>query len=189
MDGLGAHDFFQWVQELVPNPGLETFKLHAFASTFRSEHTNIPMSRFIINLGRVHGNTLKHFIVNEAQLTLRDIECLCSMFPELESLVCAVASPDIQSIKDAVAGVKHLQTLRLQVQWIPKVWTSSEYIFTIQDATKFMLRTEDSQLRAIAIGPTLYTGKWVFEKSEDEKNPNRLKFQVLSDVAEDRWQT
>ena len=92
MDGLGLHNLFQWVQELVPNPGLETFKLHAF--TFRLGHTDIP-SMFIINLGRVHGNTLKHFIVGEAQLTLRDIACLCSMFPKLESLVCAVASPDI----------------------------------------------------------------------------------------------
>lgn len=94
MDSLGPNNFFQWVQELVPNPGLETFKLHAF--TFRLGHTNIPRM-FIINLGRVHGNTLKHFIVGEAQLTLRDIECLCSMFPNLETLVCAVASPDIVS--------------------------------------------------------------------------------------------
>jgi len=92
MDSLGPHNFFQWVRELVPNPGLETFKLHAF--TFRLGHTSIPRM-FIIDLARVHGDTLKHFMVGEAQLTLKDIECLCSMFPKLESLVCAVASPDI----------------------------------------------------------------------------------------------
>ena len=97
MDSLDPHDFFQWVQDLVPNPGLETFKLHVF--TLRLEHT-IPR-KFIINLGRVHGNTLKHFIVGEAQLTLGDIECLCFMFPKLESLVCTVAGPDIVSCPDA----------------------------------------------------------------------------------------
>jgi hypothetical protein len=87
-------NFFQWVQELVPKPGLENFKLHTF--TFHLGQTNIPRM-FIINMARVHGATLKHFIVGEAELTLTDIECLCSMFPKLQSLVCAVASPDIVS--------------------------------------------------------------------------------------------
>jgi hypothetical protein len=94
MDNLGPTNFFQWVRGLVPLPGLETFKLHAF--TFRLGHTNIPRM-FIIDLARVHRDTLKHFIVGEAQLTLNDIGCLCTMFPKLESLVCAVASPDIVS--------------------------------------------------------------------------------------------
>ena len=66
-----------------------------------------------------------------------------------------------QSIKDAVASAKHLQTLRLHVHWIPKVWSSSEYVFTVEEATKFMLRTEDSQLRAIAIGGALYTVRFL----------------------------
>jgi hypothetical protein len=87
-------NFYQWIRDLVPHPGLVNFKLHTF--TFHLWHTTIPRM-FIINLARVHGDTLKHFIVGEAQLTLRDIECLCSMFPKLESLVCAVASPDIVS--------------------------------------------------------------------------------------------
>jgi hypothetical protein len=94
IDNLDPTNFFQWVRELVPLPGLETFKLHTF--TFRLEHTNIPLM-FIIDLARVHRDTLRHFIVGEAQLTLRGVECLCTMFPKLETLVCAVASPDIVS--------------------------------------------------------------------------------------------
>ena len=94
MDSLGPHNFFAWIRELVPIPGLERFTLHAF--TFRLAHTNIPRV-FILDLARIHGDTLKHFIVGEAQLTLSDIECLCSKFPRLESLVCSVASPDIVS--------------------------------------------------------------------------------------------
>lgn len=181
-------NFFQWVRELVPNPGLETFKLHAF--TVGLGLTNIPRM-FIINLARVHENTLKHFIVGEAQLTLKDIECLCSMFPKLESLVCAVDSPDIGSIKDVVASAKNLQTLRLHVQWIPYLWDSADFKFTVEQATEFMLRTEDSQLRAITIGAVSYTGKWVLaeSESEDQNKASMLKFQVSSDVAEDRWQT
>lgn len=100
MDSLNPNSFFQWIRELVPKPGLETFKLHAF--TFRPGDTNIPRM-FIIDLARVHGDTLRHFIVGEAQLTLSDIECLCSMFPKLESLVCAVASPDIVSRRDEIS--------------------------------------------------------------------------------------
>jgi hypothetical protein len=97
VDSLNPSSFFRWIRELVPKPGLETLKLHAFTS--RLGDTNIPRM-FIIDLARVHGDTLKHFIVGEAQLTLSDIECLCSMFSKLESLVCAVASPDIVSRKD-----------------------------------------------------------------------------------------
>lgn len=52
---------------------------------------------FIIDLARVHGETLKCFVVGEAQFTLNDIECLCSMLPNLETLVCSVTRADIVS--------------------------------------------------------------------------------------------
>jgi len=71
-----------------------------------------------------------------------------------------------------------------------------------------MLRTEDSRLRAIAVGPSFYTvrsfvffeicevldaiftfkGKWTLQEPGEKDKGSVLKFQVLSDAAEDRWQ-
>ncbi|RDB25218.1 hypothetical protein Hypma_007471 [Hypsizygus marmoreus] len=185
IDSFGPQKLWSWIRELVPMPGLETLKLHAF--TINAGHMSVPRM-FILDLARIHGNTLKHFMVGEAQLTLKDVECLCSKFPNLETLVCSVASPDVESIVAAISGAKHLKTLKLQVQWIPKYPSMVTSTFTLQHAEDLMLRREGSQLRVIAVGPTLYTGKWVLEEREDEQE-SILKFQVSSDVTEDRWQT
>lgn len=56
-------------------------------------HISMPRL-FILDMAEIHGQTLKHFMVGEAQLTLNDIECLCTKFPRLETLVCSGASPD-----------------------------------------------------------------------------------------------
>ncbi|KAF8058786.1 hypothetical protein FPV67DRAFT_1676352 [Lyophyllum atratum] len=186
IDGDGPSKLWDWIRELVPNPGLEMFKLHAF--TIHAGHTGIPRM-FILDLALIHGQSLKHFMVGEAQLTLNDIACLCSKFPNLETLVCSVPSPDIKSIADSISDAKSLQTLKLHVQWIPNNARTDKRELTPQDATDLMLRTEDSKLRAIAIGPTLYTGKWILKEPEEEGQKSEPTFQVLSDVTEDRWQT
>ncbi|KAG5646222.1 hypothetical protein DXG03_004048 [Asterophora parasitica] len=191
IDSFGPLKLWGWIRALVPKPGLETLKLHAF--TINSGHTSIPRM-FILDLAVVHGETLKHFMVGETQLTLRDIECLCTKFPKLETLVCSTASPDIQSITDSISVAKNLQTLRLHVQWIPNDLSiatdwSTVPDFTMQHATNLMLRTDDSKLRTIAIGSTLYTGKWVLEEPGKENVESKLTFQVMGEVAEDRWQT
>ena len=92
MDNFGPHKLWRWIRELVPRPGLETFRLHAF--TFNMGYTGIPRM-FVLDLAVAHGDTLKQFIVGEASLTLKDIECLCSKFPKLETIVCSVASADV----------------------------------------------------------------------------------------------
>lgn len=94
MDDLSPQKLWVWIRDLVPLAGLETFRLHAF--TIDMGHTGIP-PMFILDLAAVHGNTLKHFMVGEAQLTLNDIECLCSKFPKLETLICSTTSPDVVS--------------------------------------------------------------------------------------------
>lgn len=94
IDSLGPQKLWSWIRELVPQPSLETFKLHAF--TTNPSNTTIPRW-FILDLSVVHGETLKHFMVGDTQLTLEDIACLCSKFPKLETLVCSVASPDVVS--------------------------------------------------------------------------------------------
>ena len=93
-DNLGPRNLWDWIRDLVPLAGLETFRLNAF--TFNG-HTGIPRM-FILNLAAVHRDSLKHFIVGEAHLTLKDIECLCSKFPNLETLICSTASPDVVSL-------------------------------------------------------------------------------------------
>ena len=93
MDNLGPQNLWSWIRDLVPITGLETFRLHAFAI---NGHTGIPRM-FVLDLAAVHGNTLKHFLVGEAQLTLQDIECLSVKFPKLETLVCSTSSPDVVS--------------------------------------------------------------------------------------------
>lgn len=94
MDSLGPQKLWGWILDLVPKKGLETFKLYAFI--INGAHTAVPRM-FIIDLARVHGGTLKCFMVGEALFTLNDIECLCSMFPNLETLVCSVVRHDIVS--------------------------------------------------------------------------------------------
>jgi hypothetical protein len=92
-DNLGPQYLWAWIRDIVPLTGLETFRLHAFSINGR---TDIPRM-FVLDLAAVHGNTLKHFFVGEAQLTLQDIECLCVKFPKLETLLCSTSSPDVVS--------------------------------------------------------------------------------------------
>lgn len=107
MDNFGPHKLWRWIRELVPRPGLETFRLHAF--TFNMGYTGIPRM-FVLDLAVAHGDSLKHFIVGEASLTLKDIECLCSKFPKLETIVCSVASADVVSVfpVNNVSGVSNI---------------------------------------------------------------------------------
>jgi hypothetical protein len=92
-DNLGLQNLWAWIRDIVPLTGLETFRLHAFSINGR---TGIPRM-FVLDLAALHGNTLKHFLVGEAQLTLQDIECICVKFPKLETLMCSTSSPDVVS--------------------------------------------------------------------------------------------
>ncbi|KDR75496.1 hypothetical protein GALMADRAFT_68293 [Galerina marginata CBS 339.88] len=188
MDYHGPQKLWTWIRELVPRPGLESFRLHAF--TFNMGYTGVPRM-FILELADAHGSTLRDFIVGEAHLTLNDIECLSSKFIKLETLVCSVASPDVASIVDAISAARNLQTLKLSVNWIPDDEAHKRIHFTLEDATRMMLRTEDSRLRTISIGHVQYTGKWILGEDDGTKEnaSDKLKFIVSADLAEDRWKT
>ncbi|GLB37833.1 putative F-box-like [Lyophyllum shimeji] len=189
MDSDGPTNLWSWIRELVPKPGLETFKLHAFVNNRdMGYHTGIPRI-FLLDLARVQKTSLKHFMVGDASLTLNGVAYLCSEFPNLETLVCSTASPNIKTIAETISSAKNLQTLRLDVQWIPNDPSVDDTNFTVQHAKNLMLRTEDSKLRAIAMGPTLYTGKWVLEEPKEEGQGGELRFQVMPDFTKDRWQT
>ncbi|KAA1470453.1 hypothetical protein DENSPDRAFT_836248 [Dentipellis sp. KUC8613] len=115
VDLQGPQQLWVWLRQLIPYPSLETFTLNAFST---QGQTTIPR-HFLLSLARIHGSTLRRFLVNMTQLTLEDVECLCTLFPQLQELSCGVASPDAASIEHAIAKSRNLHTLKLHVHWIP----------------------------------------------------------------------
>ncbi|KAJ7104562.1 hypothetical protein C8R43DRAFT_1047255 [Mycena crocata] len=179
IDIMGPLKLWVWITMILPRPGLETLKLHAF--TLHMGHTRIPRA-FILDLAKMQGNTLKHFIAGDAELTLPDIECLCHKFPKLETLVCLVVAPDVDTIAAAVEKATALKMLRLQVNWIRNDTQPVPKEFTLEKAQSWMLRDDNSLLRVIGVNSVVYTGKWILEEDD-------LKFEVVADVAGDKWNT
>jgi len=137
--------------------------------------------------------------VNMTQLTLEDVNYMCTTFPCLEHLCCSVASPNVDGITQAIVNGRNLRSIKLLVQWIPdmpssswdggldvdKGWnTKDRDRFTVDDAKSIML-SNMSRIRVIEIGSNVYKGRWVRRKEVDETTG--LVFEVLEDVAEDRW--
>ncbi|KAF7362351.1 hypothetical protein MVEN_00581800 [Mycena venus] len=179
IDAMGPLKLWAWITTILPRPGLETLKLHAF--TLHMGHTRIPRA-FILDLATMQANSLKHFIAGDAEFTLPDIECLCYKFPKLETLECLVVAPDPDAIAAAVEKAVNLKTLRLRVHWICTDEQPAPLDLTLEQALNWMLRTESSQLRIIGINSVVYTGKWILEGQI-------LKFEVVADVEGDKWNT
>ncbi|KAJ7188839.1 hypothetical protein C8R46DRAFT_1055913 [Mycena filopes] len=170
LDGLWA-----WVIKLLPRPGLETFKLHAFT------HTGLPRipRAFLLDLATMQAGSLRHFIAADAEVTLPDIECLCDSFPLLETLqVCLVGAPDVNAIVVVVERAVNLKTLRLQVRYEAHQPTPKTNL-TLEQARTWMQR---SRLRVIGINSVVYTGKWILEEQA-------LKFEAVAHVEADKWNT
>ncbi|KAF9523841.1 hypothetical protein CPB83DRAFT_798739 [Crepidotus variabilis] len=180
IDNLGPIRLWGWIQDIVPRAGLETFRLLAFSINGDS---GIPRM-FILDLASKHSASLKHFMVGDSYLTLMDIECLCSKFPMLETLVCSVANSDVPSIVEAIATAKNLQTLKLQVRGHPMGFHHRQS-FSRQDAADIMLRKENPKLRTVAIGRSQYTGRWVLKVGHNDKP--KIHFEVTADVVDDTW--
>jgi hypothetical protein len=81
-DLSAAHRIWIWIKQLVPYPSLESFKMLAFSV---QADAYMPV-RFILDLAKVHKGVLKQFHINGAAMTLQDIHCLCTMFPNLEEI-------------------------------------------------------------------------------------------------------
>ncbi|ETW74810.1 hypothetical protein HETIRDRAFT_482604 [Heterobasidion irregulare TC 32-1] len=205
VDLQGPQRLWVWLHQLIPRPSLEAFVLNAFST---QGQTTIPR-HFLLALAHTHGGTLKSFLVNMTQLTLEDIECLCTLFPRLEALSCAVASPDpiarsvyntLQaSIEHVIAKAKHLHSLRLHVHWIPDMNQSSQGLSTPLSSylqysprspsarfgraeAEALMRREGSLLRTVSMGPHMYKGSWMRMANQE------LKFVVEEDSAVgDSW--
>lgn len=151
VDTLGPDKLWSWINDIIPNPGLEKFKLHAFTmNNARYADTITPgdlggdgtmMPRmFLMDLAKVHASSLKEFDIGTVELTMSNVRLLKTSFEKLEVLACAVAVPEVvshvlgrrcehdidaHSIKSAIqlmiSGARNLHTLKLSVHWIPYV--------------------------------------------------------------------
>lgn len=94
LDVLGPQQLWTWTRALVPHKQtLKSFTLNAFAV---QGQTAIPRP-FIASLTSGHGESLQKFAVGVTQMTLEAVSYICSLCPQLESLQCSVASPDVVS--------------------------------------------------------------------------------------------
>ena len=101
VDLQGPRELWGWIRQLIPRPSLESFTLNAFST---QGYMTIPR-HFILTLAHTHKQTLRAFLVNMSQLTLDDLECVCTLLPNLEDLSCAITSPDaVRSINRFVLG-------------------------------------------------------------------------------------
>jgi hypothetical protein len=102
VDTLGPGKLWSWIKDIIPNPGLEKFQLHAFTMTGEirvgSEAGTMVPRMFLLDLARVHGDSLREFDIGNVELTMSDVRCLRNGFEKLEALTCAVAVPDVVSV-------------------------------------------------------------------------------------------
>ncbi|KAI0944059.1 hypothetical protein AcV7_001980 [Taiwanofungus camphoratus] len=181
VDVQGPQQLWTWIRQLLPRPSLESFTLNAFST---QGDAVMPRS-FLLDLALTHKDTFKHFNVDSAQLTLEDVQLLCTKFPALEALSCSVAlcqGPD--HVAEAIANGHNLRRLRLHSSWVPSRFGPEQVTvpFTPEHARKMMLR-DDSRLRVVGLGRVLYTGQWVQTRLDD--GSKTLEFEVIRDFAHD----
>ncbi|KAH9927776.1 uncharacterized protein B0H18DRAFT_875389 [Fomitopsis serialis] len=197
VDVQGPQLLWSWIRQLLPFPSLESFTLNAF-----STQGDAPLPRrFLLDMAKTHETTLKHFNVSSALLTLEDVECLCTIFPALETLSCSIAfCQEASQLEAAVVNGRNLRELRLHTSWVPSRYGTEQVTipFALENARKLMLR-EKSRIRVIGVGRELYTvrrqlpnpsdmlsvvgceqGQWVRTATRDE-----LVFEVVRDFVYD----
>lgn len=178
IDVQGPQLLWSWIRQLLPFPSLESFTLNAF-----STQGDAPLPRrFLLDMAKTHGTTLKHFNVSSALLTLEDVECLCTIFPALETLSCSIAfCQEASQLEAAVVNGRNLRELRLHTSWVPSRYGTEQVTipFALENARTLMLR-EKSRIRVIGVGRELYTGQWVRNATRDG-----LVFEVVRDFVYD----
>ncbi|KAI0644958.1 hypothetical protein C8Q79DRAFT_742834 [Trametes meyenii] len=177
----GFQQLWPWVRRLTPRTSLESFTLNAFST---QGEALIPRP-FILDMAMTHKDTLKHFTADTTQMTLKDIECLCTVFPRLETLSCStVWSPETAAYAEVVQKANNLRAFRMNINnWIPsKKPKANEAVETV---VRDMMLREGSVLRVIGMGSVVYRGQWVCKKAEE--GPNRVEFEITSNVVQDMW--
>ncbi|KAH9896408.1 uncharacterized protein BXZ73DRAFT_95219 [Epithele typhae] len=177
VDPQGLQQLWTWIRRLTPAPSLESFTLNAFST---AGEQFIPRG-FLLDMATIHKDTLKHFTADSTQMSLADVECLCTLFPALETLSCStIWSPEGTPYEAVVAKANNLRTLR----FYQSKWRRGESDAIITSVRNMMLR-ESSVLRLIGIGNLIYIGRWVCKTDED--GTNRVEFDIVSGVMQDTW--
>ncbi|KAI0753357.1 hypothetical protein C8Q80DRAFT_1217526 [Daedaleopsis nitida] len=177
----GFQQLWTWIRRLTPRPGLESFTLNAFST---QGEALIPRG-FLLDMAATHKDTLKHFTADSMQMTLKDVECLCTVFPALETLSCSTLFTHDEAgvrYEETVASAKNLREIRMVNNWMSNAHLGNQMY--MQAARNSMLR-EDSKLRLIALGCTIYEGRWVCKQAED--GTHHVEFDVACNVVQDLW--
>ncbi|KZT72406.1 hypothetical protein DAEQUDRAFT_664356 [Daedalea quercina L-15889] len=155
MDVQGPQMLWSWIRQLLPFPSLESFTLNAYST---QDEAPLPR-RFLLDMANMHKTTLKHFNVSPSLLMLEDVECLCTIFPALETLSCSIAyCREASQLEAAIAKGRNLRELRLHTSWVPSRYGTEQTTipFKLENARNLMLRDE-SRIRVIGVGRELYT--------------------------------
>ncbi|CDO72587.1 hypothetical protein BN946_scf184985.g6 [Trametes cinnabarina] len=177
----GFQQLWPWIRRLTPRESLESFTLNAFST---QGEALIPRS-FLLDMAQTHRNTLKHFTADTTQLTLADIECLCTVFPKLETLSCStIWSPDMVLYENAVRKANNLREWRMNLNnWLPShARVDQSQNTAIGSAIRRMMEREGSVLRVIGMGSVVYRGVWAYKTAED-----KVEFEITSNVIQDNW--
>ncbi|KAJ8490148.1 hypothetical protein ONZ51_g2474 [Trametes cubensis] len=180
----GFQQLWPWIRRLTPRPSLESFTLNAFST---QGEALVPRS-FILDMAATHKDTLKRFKADSTQMTLKDIECMCTVFPNLESLSCTTMwSPESAPYEEAVQKANKLRELRLNLHdWRPThVRLAGLNNANIEVAVRNMMLREGAALRLVGIGSIVYRGQWIYKKAED--GSDKVEFEITSNVIKDVW--
>ncbi|KAI0330444.1 hypothetical protein GY45DRAFT_1353997 [Cubamyces sp. BRFM 1775] len=180
----GFQQLWPWIRRLTPRTSLETFTLNAFST---QGEALVPRS-FILDMAATHRDTLKRFTADSTQMTLKDIECMCTVFPNLESLSCTTMwSPESAPYEEAVQKANKLRELRLNLHdWSPThVRLEGFHNANVEVAVRNMMLREGAALRVVGIGSIVYRGQWVYKKTED--GSEKVEFEITSNVIKDVW--
>ncbi|KAI0740758.1 hypothetical protein C8Q76DRAFT_608942 [Earliella scabrosa] len=179
----GFQQLWTWIRRLTPRPSLESFTLNAFST---QGEALIPRG-FILDMANTHRDTLRHFTADSTQMTLKDIECLCTVFPALETLSCStIWTPVGAHYEEAVMKANHLRELRINLNnWMPSYNLSRSDPVGVEYAIRTSMLREGSALRLVALGCTVYEGRWVYRKGED--GTHKVEFDIVSNVVHDLW--
>ncbi|KAJ3527353.1 hypothetical protein NM688_g8141 [Phlebia brevispora] len=125
---------------------------------------------------------MKHFNVDSVQITVEELELLCTAFVSLESLHCSIGWCNGSDLwGEAIATAHNLRSLRLNIAFRQGL---SGKLIDADIARRWMLR-ENSRLRYIAVGRDMFKGLWVLRKSAGgETHPE---FAVERCREQDTW--
>ncbi|KAI0827702.1 hypothetical protein BC628DRAFT_1409623 [Trametes gibbosa] len=180
----GFQQLWPWIRRLTPRPSLESFTLNAFST---QGEAFVPRA-FLLDMAQTHRDTLRHFTADSTQMTLKDIECVCTVFPRLKTLACStVWSPDIVCYEDAVRKADNLRELRMNINnWAPShVRMNGFDKGAIEVGVRSMMLREGSVLRVIGMGSIVHRGQWVAKKEQD--GTARVDFEITSNEVQDMW--